>query len=222
MLSPVAALKAGALALLASRGQHEAEHLLEAAELELVGPDELWAVGNRTVSATVVALVLDGEPFACLRRDRALLELVRQALGDAMASDRTALKELVPCLRLPGIGLPWRQAYRTAARTTAARRPEPEAVLAAAAAVLQAEGAQADAELLSRCTLELGESELGQEGGGRLLLRCVLHVPPAELGPLRRERERLERLRQALSDAAARPLVALGEVTLGVLAPRGS
>jgi hypothetical protein len=42
-------------------------------------------------------------------------------------------------------------------------------------------------------------------------------VPPIELAELHRQRERADRLRQALIDAATGPLIAVGEVTLGAL-----
>jgi hypothetical protein len=217
MMSAVDALKAAALGLLRAREHHQAAEILAAGALELAGPDELWAVGSRTVNATAVVLLVDPEPFVRTRADQALFEELRAALGDAMASERTALKELVLCLRLPIIDQPWRHVYREAPHTSEPRSPEPGAVLAAAASVLQAQGELADAELLARCTLELGEIRAEHAHGATLLLHGVLRVPPIELAELHRQRERADRLRQALIDAATGPLIAVGEVTLGAL-----
>jgi hypothetical protein len=94
-----------------------------------------------------------------------------------------------------------------------AREPEAEAVLEGAAALLEAAGEAADAEVVRRSTLELAPMP---SGSSMLLLSCVLRMPAQELHAVRADPQRHHRIVQAVSDAAARPLVSVGSMRLAV------
>ena len=140
MSHAIAGLRAGVAAILAAQGDADLSTIVENAEVELVGAPDVWSLGSRTAVAHRVALILEPAAFVELRRDPARREAVRDAFAAAMRSPGTELAELALVLKLPGIAQPWRRAYREAVPRQTPERPGDAAVLAGAAALLEAAG----------------------------------------------------------------------------------
>ncbi len=196
-MSALAALRAGAASLLEANGEEALAAIVRAARVDLAGPGETWTMGSREVSAHRVALGVPAEAFAALTADAAKLGAVREAFAQAMRSPATELCDLCLELLLPVVDRPWGQAYREATvRSIPAERPDAEAVLAGAAALLSAAGDEAGAEMLGRARLSLAE--------GPALTRYVVLLSPVDRAQTWRDGAREARVRRAVHDAALR------------------
>ncbi len=196
-MSALAALRAGAAALLDAAGEAALASMVRAARVDLAGPGETWTMGSREVTAHRVALGVPADAFATLARDAAKLGAVREAFAQAMRSPETELCDLCVELLLPVVDRPWGQAYREAPiRAALADRPDPEAVLAGAAALLSAAGDEEGAAMLARARLSVA--------AGPALTRYVVLLPPADRARTWRDAALEDRLRRAVHDAAAR------------------
>jgi hypothetical protein len=196
-VSALAALRAGAASLLEARGEGALAAIVRAARVELAGPGESWTMGSREVSAHRVALGVPAEAFAALTGDASKLGAVREAFAQAMRSPATELCDLCVELLLPVVDRPWGQAYREApVRAVPSSRPDPEAVLAGAAALLSAAGDEAGAAMLDRARLSTASAPA--------LTRYVVLLPPADRARTWREPALEERVRRAVYDAALR------------------
>jgi hypothetical protein len=195
----LAALRAGAAALLDADGRAALADLVRAARVELAGPGATWSMGAREVTAHRVALALPAPAFVAIARDPASLDAVRAAFARAMRSPETELAELHVELLLPGVDRGWRSAYREAPeRRRPAEPPDPEAVLAGAAALLAATGDAAGAELLSRARLDL----VLLAGAECPLTRVIVWLRPDDRARTWEDPALEERLRRAIHDAA--------------------
>lgn len=201
MSAVLAALGAAAATLLEARGEPRLAALVARARVEIAGEGEPWSIGNRTVTAHRVALVVAAPAFVELSGDGARIDAVKEAFAQAMRSPATELLSLHVELALPGDGRPWSGAYREApARHRPAERPDPQAILAGAAALLEARGDRAAAALLDRAHLEAAEA-LGVETP---LTRYLVRLAPADRARTLADAALSERLRRAVHDAASR------------------
>lgn len=201
MSAVLAALRAAASSLLEARGQAHLATLVETARVEIAGAGESWSIGNRTVTAQRLALVVGTEAFIELNRDNARIDVIKEAFAQAMRSTETELLALHVELALPGDGRPWSGAYREApVRHRPAERPLPQAILAGAAALLEALGDRAAALLLDRARLEAAEVQ----GAETPLTRYVLRLAPADRALTLGDAALCEKLRLAVRDAAVR------------------
>jgi hypothetical protein len=196
-VSALAALRAGAAALLEADGEGALAAIVRAARIDLAGPGETWTMGSREVIAHRVALAVPAEAFAALAADGAKLGAVREAFAQAMRSPATELCDVCVELLLPVVDRPWGQAYREApVRSAPAGRPDPETVLAGAAALLSAAGDEAGAAMLGRARLSAAE--------GPALTRYVVILPPRDRAETWRDAALEARIRRAVRDAALR------------------
>lgn len=200
-MSALAALREGAAALLAGRGEAELATIVRAARVELAGAAEAWSMGTREVQAHRVALGVPAEAFAALAGDAAKLDAVRAAFAHAMRSPDTELADLHVELLLPTLDRTWSQAYRDAPiRDVPAERPAPEAVLAGAAALLDEAGERRAAAMLARARLDAA----AVPSASLPITRYVLQLATADRASTWQQPELEERLRRAIHDAASR------------------
>lgn len=213
MSHAIAGLRAGVAAILAAQGDFELSTIVQDAEVELVGAPDVWSLGSRTAVAHRVALILEAAAFVELRRDPARREAVRDAFAAAMRSPGTELAELALVLKLPGIAQPWRRAYREAVPRQTPERPGDAAVLAGAAALLEAAGDPEGAAALRRATLE---SAPIPNSPSVPLLRYVVRLAPADLVQAQRDADRAARWCSAVQSAGTRAVEAVSSVDLAV------
>ena len=201
MSAVLAALGAAAASLLEARGQRRLAELVARARVEIAGAGESWSIGSRTVTAHRVALVVAAPAFLEISSDGARIEVIKEAFAQAMRSPETELLALHIELALPADGRPWSSAYREApVRHRPAERPDPQAILAGAAALLEALGDRAAASLLDRARLEAAEVQ----GVETPLTRYVLRLDPADRARTIDDVALSDRLRRAVRDAAIR------------------
>jgi hypothetical protein len=197
----LAALREGVAALLEARGAHDVAEVARRADLELVGPGEAWSLGGRSVHADHVALATTAPDYAFVTGDPARLAALRDAAAAAMRTPSTELAELVVVLRLPGLDRAWSGAYRQAPRRDPAPAPDPAAVLAAACALLDAEGEGDAAAIAGRATLERAAVPTTGPLG---LARWALRLAPADYARASRDASLERRLTRAVEAAATR------------------
>lgn len=196
-----AALRAGVAALLDESGEPALARLVAGSEVTLVGPGEPWSMGSRTVTAQRAAIVVNAKDFAAVAASPARFEAIKRAFAEALRSPETELAELHVELALPGIERSFRHAYRAAPLVSSPReRPGPEAILAGAAALLEAQGEPAAAAQMQRAELEMAAAP----GTSSPLLRVVVRLAPADLAAAQRDARLGELLRSAVHAAAAR------------------
>lgn len=214
MIQAAQALRAGAQALLEARGEGDLAKVVAAADVEVVGPSETWAMGSRSVAAQRVALVVDAPVFARLSSDAAQVDALRGAFAAAMRTPDTELADLAVVLRLPSIRKGWHRAYRDAPQASAeGERPEPEAVLGGAAALLDAMGEARGAAALRRGRLEVAEVP---GAAFPLLVRYVLRLDAADYAAVQRDAPLAERMRRAALAAGTRAVEVVAAVDFGV------
>jgi hypothetical protein len=220
VIEALPALKAAVAALLEARGARGVAALVAQGDLEVAGPAERWSMGSREVSAARLALVVDARAFAELTADATGMAAMKETFASAVRTPETELAELAVVLRLPGVGCGWHHAYREAAPAATPERPEPEAVLGGAAALLEARGDARGAAMLRRAQLETAPVP----GGGReALLRGVVRLDPADRAALSRDAGAEERLRRAVREAGTRAAEAVASVELSTaLRPLGA
>jgi hypothetical protein len=209
VISPLPALRAAVRELLSAQGQGRLAAMVDRAEVELAGEGERWSMGSREVLATRLALVVDPAAYVVLA-DPERIACVRDAFACAMRTPETELSDLVLIVRLPGIGRGWHRAYREAA-PSAPERPEPEAVLGGAAALLEAMHDAPGAEALRRATLEAAEVPAAAPPP---LIRYVIRLDPADRVAADRDPALAERLRRAVREAGTRAMEAVAGVDL--------
>ena len=201
MSTILAALGAAAASLLEARGQRRLAEIVARARVEIAGVGEPWSIGSRTVTAHRVALVVAAPTFVELSSDSARILAVKEAFTQAMRSPETELLELHVELALPEGGRPWSGAYREApVRHRPAERPDPQAILAGAAALLDALGDRAAASLLDRARLDAAEVE----GAETPLTRYVVRLAPPDRARTLDDAALSNRLCRAVRDAAIR------------------
>jgi hypothetical protein len=182
--------------------------------VEIAGPGETWSMGAREVTAHRVALALPARDFAALTGDPVALAAVRTAFARAMRSPETELLELYVELLLPVLDQSWARVYREApTRSLPAGPPDPEAVLAGAAALLDAAGDAEGAAMLGRARL----SAVEVQSAGTPLTRIVVQLSPEDRARTWRAPALEDRLRRAVRDAALRAAEEIA-VELGVQA----
>jgi hypothetical protein len=195
------ALGAAAASLLEASGQRRLAELVARARVEIAGAGEPWSIGNRTVTAHRVALVVGAPAFLEIMGDSARIEAIKDAFARAMRSPGTELLALHVELALPADGRPWSSAYREAPiRHRPTERPDPTAILAGAAALLDALGDRPAASLLDRARLEAAEVQ----GVETPLTRYLLRLAPTDRARTLNDAALAERLRRAVHDAAIR------------------
>ncbi|AUX26010.1 hypothetical protein SOCEGT47_065630 [Sorangium cellulosum] len=218
MIAALPALKAAVAALLEARGERALSGLVAGAELALAAPAERWTIGSREVHAARLALAVDAPAFAALTADAARLAAVKDAFASAVRTPETELADLSLVLRLPGAGRGWNQVYREAALPSAPERPDPDAVLGGAAALLEASGDALGAAMLRRARLEAAPVP---GSSGLALVRLVVRLDPADRAALDRDGARAERLQRAVRSAGTRAAEAVASVELATaLSPR--
>jgi hypothetical protein len=196
-----AALRAGVVALLEASGDPALARLVAGGEVALVGPGEPWSMGSRTVTAHRAVLVMRAKDFAAITASPARFEAIKRAFAEALRSPDTELADLHIELVLPGIERSFRHAYRAAPIASGPReRPGPEAILAGAAALLDALGEPSAAAQVQRAELEMA----AVPGTSTPLLRVVVRLAPADLAAVQRDARLGELLRSAVHAAAAR------------------
>lgn len=217
MIEALAALRAGAQALLEAEGERSLAALLEQASIEIVGRGETWTMGARTVTAHRVALVVDAPAYVAIAHDANRLDAIRRALSAALRTPETELAEVTIVLRLPAAQRGWHHVYRHAGPREP-DRPAPEAVLAGAIAVLEATrepAADRAAEMLRRASLEA--SELPSSAG--LLARYVVRLDALDLARGQRDVDVLELVKRVVREAGLRPGVLVGGVEVAPKLP---
>jgi hypothetical protein len=197
----LAALRAGAAALLDEEGQPELAALVRAARVELAGPGETWSMGAREVTAHAVALIVPAGALVHLGGDPAALGAVRAAFAQAMRSADTEMAALHVELLLPGVERPWGSVYRAApSRPLPVEQPDPEAMLAGAAALLEAVGERFGAAMLGRARL----TSAAVPEAGTPLTRVVVRLEAGDRAATWRDPQLEDQLRRAVRDAAVR------------------
>ncbi|MEP7120916.1 MAG: hypothetical protein ABJE95_08405 [Byssovorax sp.] len=197
----LAALGAAAASLLYARGKPRLAELAARAHVEIAGEGEPWSIGNRTVTAHRVALVVSAPAFLELSSDAARIEAVKEAFAQAMRSPGTELLALHVELALPGDGRAWSGAYREApVRHRPVESPDPEAILAGAAALLEAMGDRPAAALLGRARLESAFAP----GAETPLTRYLVRLAPADRARTLADVALGDKVRRAVHDAAIR------------------
>lgn len=220
----VAALRAGAAALLAAKGEREESAIVAGGDVEIIGAGEAWSIGSRSVTAHRVALVVDAPAHAALAVDPSKRAAIRAAFEAAMETPETALLDLSIVLRLPAVKVGWHRAYRDVVPSYDEERSDPSAVLAGAAALLRAIDAASSkgsrgsseasaAEILGRSALE---AALVSGSSSPALVRYVLRLAPADFALVDRSPDLAERLRRAVHDAGTRASEAVASVDLAV------
>lgn len=208
----LAALRAGVAGLLQAGGHPALADLLRSAHLELVGAGERWSMGSREVTAQRVALAVPAAPFLELRGDAASLDAVRAAFAQAMTSPDTMLAEMYVELLLPGVERGWGSVYRDApSRALHAEPSDPEAVLAGAAALLEAMGEPVAAAMMPRAQLCVASIPSAETP----IRQCLVRLAPKDRARVMRDVRIEDRIRGAVRDAVLRAGEAV-TVELGV------
>ncbi|AKT37164.1 hypothetical protein [Chondromyces crocatus] len=211
MSDPLSALRVAVRELLLAEGARRLSALVDGAVVEMVGAPERWAVGAQEVRAMRLVLLVDPTAYAALSSDPAQLSTVRDAFARAVRTPETDLAGLALALRLPGIERGWHRAYRDAVPRALPERPEPEAVLGGAAALLDAQEQPTAAAMLRRARLEGAEVP---GGGAQALVRYVLRLDPADCARVDKEPTLEERLRRAVRDAGTRAAATVAGVEI--------
>jgi hypothetical protein len=212
MSDAVAALRAGAAALLAAEGAPALATLVAGATLEVL-PPERWTIGTRPVAAHRLSLAVDAADFVMLRADAAALSAVRAAFDAAVRAPDSELAELSLVLRLPAVARRWGHVYRDAPPEPPQSRPTPAEVLAGARELLEAQGHGEAAALLDSATLDA--AQVGSSAA-EPLWRWVASFSPAALVAAQRALPVADAIRSAIYDAALRPSERIASVELGL------
>ena len=201
MTDLLVAIRAGVIALLEAGGDAALARLVAAGEVAIVGPGDPWLMGARTVTALRVALVLSAPSYAAIASSPSRFEALKRAFAAALRSPETELAELYLELLLPGIERSFRHVYRAAPPALGEReRPVPEAILAGAAALLDALGEAVAAALVRRAALETAPVI----SAATPLLRAVVRLAPADLAAVQRDARLGEQVCKAVHAAATR------------------
>lgn len=201
MSAGLAALREGAVRVLAGGGHDALAMIVRDADLELLGRTQTWQVGDRALTAQTLVLTLSAEAFVALRATQGGLDEVRGALAALVRSPTTELAELLVVVRLPIVEQTWEALYRGAATRTAPERPPPEAVLRAASELLAALGDARSAAMLASAELEVASVPSSAE---LVVVRYVLRLLPVDLATVQRDDALAERIKRALADAGTR------------------
>jgi hypothetical protein len=194
VIDPAAALRAGVGALLTARGQRDLSAIVARSGLELVGPEEQWAMGARTVTARRAALIVSAADYARLTAAPSEVEALRSACAAAMRTPETELADLAIVLRLEPEFVAWHHAYRHTPVKSAPDRPSDDAIKGGAVALAEAEGEKEAALALSRARIESGLA-----GGVR---RLIARLPAADYARALRDPALGERIRRCVRAAA--------------------
>jgi hypothetical protein len=212
MSDGVAALRAGAAALLAAEGAAALAAVVAGATVEVL-PAERWTIGTRAVTAHRLSLSVDTADFVMLRADTAALSALRAAFDAAVRAPDSELAELSVVLRLPAVARRWGHVYRDAPPEPPQTRPTPPEVLAGARELLEAQGHADAAALLDSATLDA--AQVGQSAA-EPLWRWVASFSPAALVAAQRDPAVGDAIRSAIYDAALRPSERIASVELGL------
>jgi hypothetical protein len=221
MIEPCAALRAGAAALLDETGEPALARLVEGGEVTLASRAETWAMGARAVTAHHVALAIRAPAYAEIIAAPDRLDAVKRAFARAIRSSETELAELHLELLLPAVERSFHDAYRMAPPVMGPREaPSTEAILAGAAALLDARGAASAAALLRRS----GGLEVSPVADAEpAILRCVVRLSPRDLVMAERDAPLGDAIRRAIQAAATRAdAVAVAELALALALPSGA
>jgi hypothetical protein len=211
----LAALKDAVASLLEARGARAESEIVRSGALHLLPDDRTWSVGDRDVLAQAFELSLEASDFARLATLAGGRERVKDALADAVSSAETMLASLHVVLRLPDGDGGWRSAYRSAPRKEWEPPSDSASVLAAAVALLDAEGRAEVARVIERG--RLAYAELPADGESPLR-RWVVSLAAADMAWVQREAATSEAIRRAVTLAATRPRDVVAGVELGVVA----
>ncbi len=213
----IAALIAGAAALLKARGRSDLSALVEHAQVEISPAPEKWSMGSRVVLAHQVVLILDAGAYADIVFDAAKLEAVRTAFASAMRTPETELAELSPVLRLPVIQQGWHHAYRDAPVRQCEREPlNPADVLNGACALLAAMKEREAEAMLARGEISSAEIPGGSLSEHLQFMRYVIHLLPEDHVKAERDARLFGKLKSAVSAAATRADFVVGDIELGI------
>lgn len=174
----------------------------------------MWSLGSREVEAHSFELSLDAAAFAALAKSNGGRERVKDALSDAVTTGQTMLADLFVVLRLPEVDGGWSHAYRSAPRRDWDPPTDCDSVLAAAVALLDAEGQVAPARLLERGRLAFAELSSSDDGP---LRRWVASFSPRDLAEIQRSTTASENIRRAVKLAATRAREIVASVELAVV-----
>lgn len=221
MIDLCAALRAGAASLLDETGEPALARIVAGGEVTLAPRAETWEMGARAVTAHHVALALRAPAYAEIIAAPARLEAIKRAFARAIRSPETELAELHLELLLPAVELSFRDAYRMAPPVTAPREAaSPEAILAGAAALLDARGVASAAAILQRTG---GLEVYPVPGTEPAILRCVARLSPVDLALTERDARLGDAIRRALQAAATRAdATAVAELALAIERPTGA
>ncbi len=209
--SPLHALAAVVVRLLAADGRPELSELVARSELSLVPGAETWHVGDRQVHAQRLALVADADDFVRLRVHEGLFERVRWAVSAAMRSADTELVELLLVARLPMVGKPWSGAYRDA--PTPVDDYAASEVLECAARIARAYGDARAEGMLRRAELD-DHAWPSPDPGAPDLRRVILRLTAQDLVEAERDSDLGERLERVVRHAATRARSQVASVEL--------
>lgn len=211
-MSSLDALREATAAILDARGAAAEARLVRSGGLTLLEEQRRWSVGSREVDALAFEVALDPADHVALRALPAGVERVRDALADAVASPTSMLADLFLVVRLPAIGRCWGSVYRSAPRRPAEPAIDEDAVTAAAAALLRAEGHARAAALLENAELT---SAVIPSGGAIALRRWVVRLDAAAAAESHRSGAD-ECIRRAVVTAATRADESVAGVEIAV------
>ena len=200
MIDLLAALRSGVVQLLEAGCDPALARLVAAGEVAILEPGEPWSMGSRTVMAYRAALVVSAPAYADLAASPARFDAIKRVFAQAMRTADTELTDLHIELKLPAIEQSFRVAYRAAPSPSPRERPAASAILAGAAALLDALGQEAAAALVRRAELTTAQVP----GTSTPLLRCVVRLSPADLASAQRDAQLGEQVRSAVHAAATR------------------
>jgi hypothetical protein len=211
MSAALLALREGVVRLLAEGGEPRLAELCAGAEVELLGQTQTWTVGERRVLAQSIVMALAPEELVELRRRPDGVSVVREAFATALRSPTTELAELFVIVRLPVVDSTWQRIYRQAPARPTPDRPEPMAVLEAAADLLRALGEPVAAAMLDRAELEIVPVPSSPDV---VISHGVVRLVPADLAMAQRDELLADRIRRAVADAATRAVERVSEIEL--------
>ncbi len=208
------ALREAVAELLEARGAITEARLVARARLHLLPGDIQWSIGSRDVEAQAFEMSMDAPGFAVLGTTPGGRERVKDALADVVATGATILADLFIVVALPDGSGGWGHAYRSAPRKDWDPPTDGPSVLAAAVALLDAEGFTSAARLLERGRLSFADVS---SSGESPLRRWVVSLSPPDMAEALRLPAVAENLRRAITLAATRAREVVASVDLAVV-----
>ncbi|NUP07239.1 MAG: hypothetical protein HOW73_14390 [Polyangiaceae bacterium] len=210
---PRLALRESVVRLLRASRREELASIVARGEVELCPTTEAWQIGERSVLAQRIGLLVDAEDYVELHREARAVDLVRASFAIAVRSFETELLDLALFVRLPAPTreASWGRAYRSAPAVSP-EEPTPGRVHAAVVALATAYGRIEAAEILERGELEV--APIADATGS--LRKWVVLLDPPDFVRAERDTQLTSQIESMVRAAAAGATVQIGEVSLAV------